>query len=132
MYIGKKTIPSPVEMSKEEISSELKKLIKKSDLTHDELSKLLGVKAGTIGTWSEGRRIPPQYVFEYVKEKIDNYLRTPSNNAEVIREMDDKDLAGFLSEVRDDALSAKGEFNEVSDEFQDFDTFLKGKELVRK
>lgn len=125
-------IPSLPKMSKEEISTELMRLLKQSELTHKELANLLGSKIGTIDTWCEGTRTPPQYVLEYVKFKIENLNKRPSNNAEFIREMDDKALATFLAEIRDDALEANGVFDNLSDEFKDIDAFLQSDEFVKR
>lgn len=132
MGLINRDIPSLPKMSKEEISAELMRLFKQSELTHKELAELLGAKVCTIDTWCEGRRTPPQYVLEYVKFKIDNLTRTPTNNAEAIREMDDKDLATFLAEIRDDALEANGVFDNLSDEFKDIDAFLQSDEFVKR
>lgn len=124
-------IPQDYLMTKEEISEEIRKIIRTSGLTIPELAQLLEVKMCTISSWNEGKRVPQQFVLNYAKEKIRNHFKKPKTNADVIREMSDEELVVFLDTIKEDALEAKGNPKNVCDEFRDFNAFLKSKELIK-
>lgn len=52
---------------------EIKELRKKLGITQVKLSSLTNIPLDTIRSWEQGRRNPPSYVSEYVREIIEKY-----------------------------------------------------------
>lgn len=57
----------------------VRKAYKRSGLNYEQLSVLLKVKRNTLANWltHSGRRVPPEYVVQYIEEKVSEYLENP-------------------------------------------------------